>query len=851
MAERAQGPDVDRMRTVTGSPEPAARLPVSTLRPHWGTLLRALREARGVTLDGWGARLGVSRKTVQRWERGERVPDPGAEATLLAYCQEQGLFRLYDRGPLAGFSLTAELLRDLLTEARLEPRNVETHAALSPGSALPGTVGHDRVPHTDTLPAQITSFVGREEELAAVRRVQAGTRLLTLIGAGGCGKTRLALQLAGELPWAYPHGVWFVDLAPLADPTLAPQAVAATLQISITGQQPVIDSVTAALEARHLLIILDNCEHLLPACAVLAETLLRACPHLEILATSREVLGIGGETVWRVPPLSLPGGASEAAAGDAVQLFVERARLRWPELALTPDAAAAVASICRRLDGMPLAIELAAARIDVLSMAQIAERLDDRFRLLTGGGRTAVPRHQTLRAAMDWSYDLLTGPEQALLRALAVFAGGWTLEAAEAIGPGAGCDTVEVLDLLTALVAKSLVVRGDGAGEPRYRLLETVRAYAREKLVAAGDDERTAIHRRHAAYLLALAETAEPGLRGPEQAAWFARVEVEHDNLRSALGWAAEAGTGEATTGLRLAGALSWFWYIRGHFGEGRRWLERFLIAGAGTPPALRAKALQGAARLATPLGDTSAVRVFSEQALVLWQELGDWPEYARTLHNLGNLIYQWEAGYDTGRALMEEALAIGRRHTSAEGVIGHCLSHLGFIAYLRGDVVAARGLLEESLAIQRSRADMDGIAMALSMLGRVARAEGDVAGARALLAEALKLRSQFVGPWGVAFPLAGIAELALNGHPAFTARLLGALEAMDALRGGLPVHYQVARAAMTDAAQSALGDTEFAAAWAAGRALPPAQVVAEALAFVTTDAPSQNSSGQGSDSRF
>ncbi|MGD9893090.1 MAG: helix-turn-helix domain-containing protein, partial [Dehalococcoidia bacterium] len=516
------------------------RAPTAVDRSRWSTVLQALREARGVTQEGWAARLGVSLRTVQRWERGERVPDPGAEAGILAYCSERGLFRTYDRGPLAGLSLTAESLQALIAEARL------TTGARA-GADLPSAP----LDQHSNLPAQTSSFVGREQELAALRRVLGATRLLTLIGAGGCGKTRLALRVADELLWAYPHGVWFVELAALADPALVPETVAAALDVRTTGAQPVTSVLVEHLARRHLLLILDNCEHLLPTCGVLVETLLRACPHLEVMLTSREPLRITGETVWRAPPLSPP---------DAACLFVERARQNQPPIDLTAANGAAIDEICRRLDGIPLAIELAAARVRALSIEQIAERLDDRFRLLITGSRTALPRQQTLRGTLDWSYDLLTDVEQAMLRRLSVFAGGFMLDAAETVctdlpsqspsltgkeesdatnaagtshgsnepipmqpsfdrsppslrGKGAGGLGI---DTLTYLVDKSLVVAHQRAGAVRYGLLETVRRYAGEKLESAG--EALAARRRHRGWCLALAERAEPELLGPGQA---------------------------------------------------------------------------------------------------------------------------------------------------------------------------------------------------------------------------------------------------------------------------------------------------------------------------------------------
>ena len=332
------------------------------------------------------------------------------------------------------------------------------------------------------LPSQLTSFVGREREIAAVRRVQAGTRLLTLTGAGGCGKTRLALELARELLWAYSHGIWIAELAALADPALVPETVATALGLHPTGARPTAEEVSEFLDGRHLLLVLDNCEHLLTACAHFAEALLRASPTLEVIATSREPLGIAGETIWRVPPMAEP---------DSLSLFVDRARLHRPEFELTPANADAVAEVCRRLDGIPLAIELATARLKMLAPEQIAARLGDRLGLLTGGSRTALPRHQTLRAALDWSYDLLTEQEQALLCGLAVFAGGFTLDAAEALGerrpaPGAVL-RADVFDTLSQLVDKSLVVSEERDGGARCRMLETIRQYAAEHLEQRAD----------------------------------------------------------------------------------------------------------------------------------------------------------------------------------------------------------------------------------------------------------------------------------------------------------------------------------------------------------------------------
>jgi non-specific serine/threonine protein kinase len=394
------------------------------------------------------------------------------------------------------------------------------------------------------LPISLTSFIGREREIAEVTRLLAGppseSRLLTLTGAGGCGKTRLALRVAGEALGDFPDGVWLVELAALADPALVAGAVAMAVGVREVPGRALTESLVDHLRDRTLLLILDNCEHLVAAAAGLADVLLRSCPRLRVLATSREPLGSAGETIWRVPSLTLPPlSAADAplleplTRYEAVRLFVERARAAVPAFAPSAENAPALVEICRRLDGIPLAIELAAARVRVFSAAQIAARLDDRFRLLTAGPRTALPRQQTLRATVDWSYDLLAEPERALLRRLSVFAGGWTFEAAEAVAAGDGIQTHAVLDLMAQLVDKSLVIAEEQRGAVRYRLLETIRAYARDRLLEAGEAERT--RDRHLAYFLGLAEEAEPRLRGAEERVTLDRLEAEHANLQAAL----------------------------------------------------------------------------------------------------------------------------------------------------------------------------------------------------------------------------------------------------------------------------------------------------------------------------
>src|SRR3989442_141613 len=457
-------------------------------------------------------------------------------------------------------------------------------------------------PHN--LPRQLTSYVGREQEGTTVKRTSLAGGLLTLTGPGGIGKTRLALQAASELLEHFPDGVWLVELAPVTGPDLVPQAIASALGDTVQPGRALADTFESYLAGRRLLVVLDNCEHLVDATARLVDRLLRSCPELHILATSREALGIGGETIRRVPSLSVPKFGKPASlegvtAYEAVSLFRDRASAATGTFRLTESTAPTVVEICQRLDGIPLAIELAAVGLRVLSLEQIAVRLNDRFHLLRGGNRTALRRQQTLRATIDWSYDLLSDSERALLRRLAVFAGGITLEAAEEVCAGTTIADTDVLDLITELVAKSLVQAEDSPQEARFRLLETIREYGLSKLREAGEAEW--VRKRHSDWFIALAERAEQELRGKDQTAWFSRLEVALDNLRAALDWCSS--TGDAEGYLRLAGAMGTFWRTYGYLSEGRAWLERGLTA-SKVPLSIRAKAMVWAALLALDQGD-------------------------------------------------------------------------------------------------------------------------------------------------------------------------------------------------------------------------------------------------------
>ena len=599
------------------------------------------------------------------------------------------------------------------------------------------------------LPVQLTSFIGREKEIAQVKGLLAGTHLLTLTGSGGCGKTRLGLQVAADLIEAYPDGVWLVELAALSDPTLVPQALASVLELREEPGRSLSETVKAYLLPKSALLVLDNCEHLHAACAHLTHTLLTACPQVRILATSREALGCTGEQNFRVPsllspdPKQLPTQEKDlpAVVGEyeAVRLFVERARLQKPEFVLTEENAPAVALICHRVDGIPLAIELAAARIRSLTPTQIAARLNHFFRFLTGGNRSLLPRQQTLRATLDWSYDLLSEQERRLLGRASVFAGGWALEAAEAVCAGQSIEEWEVLDLLTSLVDKSLVVYGEQAGKAggRYWLLETVHHYARERLTET--QEETLLRRQHLDFFLTLAEAAAPNLEGSEQSVWLEGLEVEHDNFRSALGWCAEAEV-ETEAGLRLVGALVKFWEVRGYLSEGREYaadaIGRAKLEG-GTQA--QAKALHGAGVLAASQGDYGTAHTLCEESLSIFRELGNKQGIALSLGNLGNMAYN-QGDYATARALHEESLALRRELEDKQG-IAYALNGLGNVAFGQSNLSLARSLYQESLSVFRELGNRRGIAHVLGSLGAVAYNQGDYATARALHEESLAIQ--------------------------------------------------------------------------------------------------------------
>ncbi len=690
----------------------------------------------------------------------------------------------------------------------------------------------------NNLPRQLTIFVGREREIAEVKRLLSTARILMLTGSGGCGKTRLALEVAADLIDAYSDGVWLVELAALAEPDLVLHTMATALGVREVSGRTLLATLIDYLQTRELLLVLDNCEHLLAACASLVESLARACPRLRVLATSREPLGIPGETVWRVPSLSLPdpGGTppmDQLMQYEAIRLFIERAASVQPAFALTSENARTVVAVCRRLDGIPLAIELAAARMRALSVDQIAARLDERFKLLTGGARTALPRHQTLRGALDWSYDLLSPPERALLRRLSVFAGGWTLEAAEVVGTGDGVEGSEILDLMTQLVFKSLVLMDTYGAHVRYRLLETVRQYGRDRLDELG--EGAGVRTRQLHWFLGLVERAEPELSGADQSLWLDRLEEEHDNLRAALEWS-KAGPNNGDMGLRLARGLWQFWYVRGHYSEGRAWLETTLAHSRGASASERAKALAGTGFLADRQGDYGGSITLCTESLNAFRGLGDRSGMAQVLHVMG-MVAEHQGDYDRAKSLFMESLDLGRQ-TGDKRRMAISLNAIGEVARCQEGYAAARSSYEESLVLSREIGDKRNIAIALGNLGHVALHQADHERAAMLFRQALGLAQQLVYRLGIAEYLAGLGGVAAaEGRYARAARLLASADYLLGFVGGRlepadRAEYERSVAAI----RASLGEAEFEAAWTEGNEMPLEQAIQYALSSDVLD---------------
>ncbi|HET7030202.1 MAG TPA: BTAD domain-containing putative transcriptional regulator [Candidatus Limnocylindrales bacterium] len=675
---------------------------------------------------------------------------------------------------LAAYQRAWKRLRDDLgLEPGEELRALEAAIVRQEVPAAPAPVERENLPHPTTI------FVGREAELGAIERHLVEARLVTLTGIGGVGKTRLALEASRRTATAWTDGPWFIDLSALAEPDLVARAVAGALGVVEQSDESVVDRLAARLRPVDALLVLDNCEHLRAACADLAQRLLSAAPLLRILATSREPLGVGGEVDLAVQPLGTPAAHDDPESigdSDAVRLFLARANDARPGITADPATLEAVATIARDLDGLPLAIELAAARVKALSIAQIADRLGDRFRFLVSWRRLAPDRHRTLKEAMDWSYDLLDERERALLRGLSVFAGGFTLEAAAAVCAGDG----DATDRLERLVEASLVIAEERAGAMRYRMLETVRQYAAGRLAESG--EAKVLHEAHAAWFVRLAEEAESELTGDRQAEALADLEIEHDNLRVTLAQLDAAGDAERR--LRLATSLSRFWYVRGYLAESRRWLERSIGGVADAPPLLRRRALTAASAVALLQGDYPAGVGFAERSLAAATESGDQRLIANGLSNLGAITL---AAGDRPRArtLLQQAVALARSIDDTR-IAALAINNLGDLALTEGDYGRAQPLFEESLALLRQRGDSANIARSLFNLGSVELMLGATGAAAGRFRESVELGRETGDKEDLAWCLLGLAGVAAwQEDGAAAAALLGAggalLEAIGA----------------------------------------------------------------------
>ena len=675
-------------------------------------------------------------------------------------------------------------------------------------------------------PAQLTSFIGRERETATLQELLQGTRLLTLTGAGGSGKTRLALEVASRLGAGgqYPDGIAWVELAPLANPELVPQHVADALGVRRDGIRAAADALLEALRDWKALLVLDNCEHLVEACARLAEALLRGCPRLRILATSREALGIGGERAWLVPALALPAveagkpvTRAVAAASEAIQLFVERTQAVRPSFELRDDNVAAIAHICRRLDGLPLAIELAAARARVLDPQQIAARLDDVFGLLSTGSRTAAPRQRTLRGTIEWSHALLTEPERILFRRLAVFTGGFTLDAAEAVAAFGAIAAAEVLDLLSGLADKSLISLETEAVEARYRMLETMRQFAHERLEEAG--EAAELGRRHAQFFLARAEAADPFL--PVHAGgWQERLGPDVGNLRAAADWFEQDPTA-VEDNLRFTAALHWLWFALGRYREARRRLETALERSGGARTRARGRALASLATYLALQGDRMAIGPVAEESVATLRETaGPSLDLVCALVALGQARLL-AADLEGAVRVLAEATAVARA-VRPRYWITYALYWQGYVAQARGDLVAALAALDEGVALALEDGYHAPIAHLATLRGRLALAEGDTEGALASFALGLSRLKVTKNHWSTIILMEDLARIAAaRGDAERAARALGSVANLREEAGAAPL--PVEREAMDRLAGSlrvTLGEAAFATAFEAGRAL-------------------------------
>ncbi len=779
--------DVHTFRSLTSPDQPIERLEEG-IALYRGPFLEGFGLKDSPLFDEWQQRvrdhlqrqcLSALERVSEHYEQSGNL-DKGIAAALkqvdLAPWQEEAHQRLMRLLALNGQRSAAlaqyETCRQVLDKELGVPPSIATTALYE--HILAGELVAAAHPSQTTtsrhsnLPEQLTPFIGRQREITQVRELLRAHRLVTLTGSGGVGKTRLSLQVAGQMLAEMPDGIWYLELAPISDPDRVPQSVAAALGLREDPNRPLMETLSEFLSSREILLVLDNCEHLLEACARLADALLRKAPRLKIFASSREALGIDGEYAFRVPSMSVPDprrlpDLADLQEYESVRLFVERAQEVLPDFVVNERDAPAIAQICQRLDGIPLALELAAARLNLITPEQLASRLDSAFRLLTGGSRTALPRQQTLRAAIDWSYELLSTAERILLRRLAVFAGGSTLEAIEAVCEGEGLEAEQILDLLSGLVNKSMIsANRSRPAETRYRLLETVRQYAREKLYEAKESQTFYDH--HLDYYLELTEAVEPQLRTAIALQLLQSLEREVDNLRSALSWALdEMGSLKIEAGLRLASALLNFWHTQNYQNEGYTWLKKGLTTEDADPDPsdtkLWARACFASGHLLYPLGHTSEAQQWIEKSLAICKKIEDASGVVMAQGMLGE-IYGLSGSFDEANALCETSLAACRT-LNDPWLLAWVLCRYGKCLMDQGDNSQARRHLEESLAIFERLGDQLQVGDIFIMLGRLVRNQGEYQESNDYFHRALNSGRAMQSKYTVAMSLAYLGSIA------------------------------------------------------------------------------------------
>jgi predicted ATPase/DNA-binding XRE family transcriptional regulator len=812
----------------------------------FGRWLRQKRRALDLTQKSLANQVGCAEITVRRMEADAYKP---SKELALALFEKLGI---------------PELERDQWVHFARGVAEFPRKNSVSPA-------GNQRT----NLPLSLTSFIGREKEQTEITKLLENNRLVTLTGVGGIGKTRLSIQVASRLLNDFPDGIWLVEFASLSDPTLVQQVVGKALGLIDQGNRPPLNILTDFLRAKRVLIIFDNCEHLIQACAELADALLRACPGLKILGTSREALDIDGGVVYLVPSLTIPDALhttlDDLPNYEAAQLFLERAQSAMAGFRLTKENAAAIVHVCQHLDGIPLALELAAAYVKLLRVKEIAARLDDRFRLLTSSSRTALPRHQTLQAMVDWSHDLLTETERVLLWRLSVFAGGWTLEAAErACTDKTEIRASDILGLLTSLVNKSLViVEREQGEETRYSMLETIHQYAHEKLWTA--EERDSMRQRHLAYFLDLAERGNEQINGPDQIEWMDRLEKEVDNFRTALDLCVSKQHTEY--GLRLLGALSWTWGWRGHFSEIESWFDKFRVL----PEAKKYPSLY--ARLLNQIGNEQELRGNVQYALSLlkesqeiWLKLGTKGEQglAQVLSIMGNVALYNDEDTRTAQSLFERSFELYQKHADEQGM-AWLTFQFGSLAYVQGRYAEAERHFMKSLVKFQELGDKSRIAYVLSGLGEMARITddyeragkfwgqnleifrelrvrlafawpflslgwvslhtGDFERASTLFVESLKLSNESGNKMNIALSLTGLAGfLGMTGKPEKASQLFGAVEFLFESIGRFEPADQKDFDHYVSIVRGQLEKSAFEKAWTEGRTMALEQAIEYAL---------------------